>query len=69
MLGAASSISLRQAVKIDQALLSNINKFAGSDAFVAIQNDVRMFGDVAFTSDYSCEADKDLKGKEPMKSS
>jgi hypothetical protein len=69
MLGTASSISLRQATKIDQALLSNIEKFTGSDAFVALQNDVRMFGDASFTGDYSCEADKDLKAKEPKKSS
>jgi len=44
-----SGISPRQVEKIDQAFRANIDRYIGSDEFVAMQNDVRMFGDAAFT--------------------
>lgn len=50
-----SGISSRQAKKIDQALRTNIEEYIGSDEFVAMQNDVRMFGDAAFTPHHSPE--------------
>lgn len=43
-----SGVSPRQADKIDQAYLENINTFIGSDAFIAMENDIRMFGHAAF---------------------
>jgi ketosteroid isomerase-like protein len=48
-----ASISPRQSEKIDKSFRSNINKFIGSDEFEAMQNDIRMFGDAAFTRSHS----------------
>lgn len=47
-----SGISPRQAAKIDQAYRANIDNYIGSDEFVAMENDRRMFGDSAFTRDH-----------------
>ena len=44
----AASISLRQCEKSDQSFQENVERFVGSDAFLAMQNDVEMFGDDAF---------------------
>jgi hypothetical protein len=43
-----SSVSPRQADRIDQAYRENINTFIASDAFIAMDNDIRMFGSAAF---------------------
>jgi hypothetical protein len=61
-----SKVTLRQRKKIDQAFQSNIERFIGSDQCVAMQNDVRMFGDAAFTRDSS---PKENAPKESRKSS
>jgi hypothetical protein len=53
-----SRVSRRQSEKIDQAFRANVDKFVGSDEFVAMQNDVRMFGDAAFTRDHPLEEDE-----------
>lgn len=50
-----SGISPRQAAKIDQTLRANIDSYIGSDEFVAMENDIRMFGDAAFTRKHSPE--------------
>lgn len=55
--GLLSGVSLRQSEKIGQAFRANIDKFVDSDQFVAMQNDVRMFGDVAFTREHPLEED------------
>lgn len=47
---AMSSISGRQQAKIEDAFRSNIDRIAGSDFFKAMQADVEMFGEAAFTS-------------------
>ena len=52
-----SGISPRQAEKIDRAFRANKDKFLGSDASVAMQNDLRMFGNAAFTRGYSPDED------------
>lgn len=44
----AASISQRQREKSDQSFRKNVERFVGSDAFVAMQHDVEMFGDDAF---------------------
>lgn len=44
-----SGVSSRQAEKLDQTFRANIEEYIGSDEFVAMHNDVRMFGDAAFT--------------------
>jgi len=46
-----SGISPRQAQKIDKALHANAEKYIGSDEFLAMLNDLRMFGEAAFTRD------------------
>jgi hypothetical protein len=51
-------ISPRQAEKIDQAFRTNIDNYIGSDEFLAMENDVRMFGDAAFTRKRSPQEDK-----------
>jgi hypothetical protein len=58
-----SEISTRQLEKIDRSFRANADKFVGSDAYVAMQNDLRMFGDAAFAPDYSTGEDgkKDSK--------
>lgn len=58
-----SEISPRQLEKIDRSFRANADKFVGSDAYVAMQNDLRMFGDAAFAPDYTLEEDgpKDSK--------
>ncbi|WP_447983225.1 hypothetical protein [Nitrospira sp. Nam74] len=43
------SVSARQLQKIDASFEKNIEDFVGSDEFIAMQTDVEMFGDVAFT--------------------
>jgi hypothetical protein len=53
-----ASISPRQSDKIDQSFRSNINKYIGSDEFQAMQNDVRMFGDAAFTRSHASKDGK-----------
>jgi hypothetical protein len=50
-----SGLSPRQADKIDQAYRENINTFVGSDAFIAMQHDIRMFGGAAFIPKRSAE--------------
>ena len=44
-----ASVSPRQQEKIDQTFKQNIDRFAGSDAFRAMQADVEIFGRDAFT--------------------
>jgi hypothetical protein len=44
-----SVISPRQAAKIDQSFRENKDNYIGSDHFIALENDVRMFGQAAFT--------------------
>jgi hypothetical protein len=44
-----SGISPRQLEKIDRTFRANVDKFVGSDACVAMQHDLRMFGDAAST--------------------
>lgn len=46
---ALASISDRQAEKVEAAFKANIDRFAGSDAFIAMQADIDMFGNEAFT--------------------
>lgn len=53
-----ASISPRQSDKIDQSFRSSIDKYIGSDEFQAMQNDVRMFGDAAFTRSHASKDDK-----------
>ena len=64
--GLLSGVSCCQSEKIDQAFRANVDKYVGSDEFIAMQNDVRMFGDAAFTRDPPLEEDglKD-SGKSP----
>lgn len=52
-----ASISPRQSETIDQSFRSNIDKYIGSDEFQAMQNDVRMFGDAAFTRSHAPKND------------
>ena len=52
-----SEISPRQLEKIDRSFGANADKFVGSDACVAMQNDLRMFGDAAFAPDRSTGED------------
>ena len=49
MYDAFASISGQQYAKVDQAFRKNIDRFVGSDSFTAMQADVDMFGDEAFT--------------------
>lgn len=55
--GLLSGVSRRQSEKIDQAFRANVDKFVSSDEFIAMQNDVRMFGDAAFTRVHPLEED------------
>lgn len=48
-----SRISSRQLEKIDRAFRANADEFAGSDACLAMQYDLRLFGDAAFAPDNS----------------
>lgn len=50
----SAGISPRQLEKIEQTFRANVEKFVGSDAFVAMQNDIEMFGDDAFIQ---CQTD------------
>ena len=43
------SISPRQLEKIDETFRLNAEKFVGTDAFIAMQNDIEMFGEDAFS--------------------
>lgn len=43
------SISTRQRERIEQSFRENAKRFVGTDAFFAMQNDIAMFGDDAFT--------------------
>ena len=45
---ALASMSDRQSEKVEQEFRKNIDRYIGSDAFVAMQADVEMFGDKAF---------------------
>jgi hypothetical protein len=47
-----SGISPRQGQKIDRAFRANIDNYIGSDEFIAMENDIRMFGDSAFMRDH-----------------
>jgi len=58
-----AGISPRQRKKIDQTFRANIDRFVGSDELAAMQNDLRMFGDAAFTQDCLSE-----EGKEDIQS-
>lgn len=44
-----ASLSTRQFEKIDASFAKNIEDFVGTDEFIAMHNDVEMFGDLAFT--------------------
>ncbi|MGQ0556588.1 MAG: hypothetical protein ACT4PN_11675 [Nitrospiraceae bacterium] len=46
-----SGISPRQAQKSDEARRANVENYVGSDEFLAMLNDLRMFGEAAFTRD------------------
>lgn len=46
-----SGISPRQAQKSEEARHANIEKYIGSDEFLAMLHDLRMFGEAAFTRD------------------
>jgi hypothetical protein len=46
---ALASMSDRQAERVETAFRENIERFAGSDAFLAMQADVEMFGNEAFS--------------------
>lgn len=46
-----SGISPRQAKNINEARRANVEKYVGSDEFLAMLNDLRMFGEAAFTRD------------------
>lgn len=48
MRDALASISDRQAEKVEIAFKKNIDRFAASDAFKAMEADIEMFGDAAF---------------------
>ncbi|WP_447985570.1 hypothetical protein [Nitrospira sp. Nam74] len=56
-----SSISPRQSEKIDASFQKNADKFVGSDEFIAMQYDVGMFGDAAFTRNRRTRAPGDSK--------
>lgn len=56
MRDALASMSDRQAKKVEDAFRENIDRFAGSDAFVAMQADIDMFGNEAFTKRGANEA-------------
>lgn len=49
MRSALASMSEKQHEKVDKAFRANIDKFIGSDAFIAMQADIDMFGNDAFT--------------------
>ncbi|MBC2729643.1 hypothetical protein [Thiobacillus sp.] len=49
MQSALASISDRQHDNVDKSFRANIDRYVGSDAFTAMQADVEMFGDDAFT--------------------
>jgi hypothetical protein len=61
-----SGISPRQAQKSDDARRANVEKYVGSDEFLAMLNDLRMFGEAAFTRD---ELPKEGGSKESKTSS
>jgi hypothetical protein len=46
---ALSSVTDRQYQKIQDSLLANADRFARSDSFSAMEADIRLFGDAAFT--------------------
>ncbi|MBP6903458.1 MAG: hypothetical protein KBC73_25460 [Burkholderiaceae bacterium] len=46
---ALNSVSDRQQEKIDEAFKKNVDKFIASDSFRAMQADLAMFGDDAFS--------------------
>jgi len=52
------SVSDRQQEKIDEAFWKNIGKVAESDAFKAMENDVRLFGSAAFSERRAPKADE-----------
>lgn len=47
---AMRNVSEKQQAKIDERFRKNIDSFAGSDAFRAMQADLDMFGEAAFTT-------------------
>lgn len=49
MSAALDSVSERQQSKIDSAFRGNVDQFVGSDAFTAMEADVRLFGNDAFS--------------------
>lgn len=54
-----ASLSPRQSERIDASFTKNIEKFFGSDEFIAMQNDVEMFGDAAFTRNLQAASPSD----------
>lgn len=60
-----SSISPRQAQKTDEALHANVEKYVGSDEFLAMLNDLRMFGEAAFIRDDLLEENEPKESKTP----
>jgi len=52
-----SGISPRQGAKIDKSFSENKDTYIGSDDFIAMGNDIRMFGNAAFTRKGSSEED------------
>lgn len=53
-----AGLSPRQREKMDQAYREKITAFIGSDAYIAMENDVRMFGKAAFISDSPTKGEK-----------
>jgi len=49
MSAALDSVSDRQQSKIDEAFRANVDRFVGSDAVAAMEADIRLFGDDAFS--------------------
>jgi len=45
-----ANLSDRQRLKVEAAFRANVDKFVASDAFIAMNADVEMFGDDAFTA-------------------
>lgn len=56
--GALESISDRQRAKIDESFRANVDRFAGSDSFRAMEADVGMFGSAAFRREPPADPDK-----------
>lgn len=58
MSAALDSVSDRQQSKIDSAFQANVDRFVGSDAFTAMEADIRLFGEDAFSKRPSRSGDE-----------